>query len=55
MPSLGLQALFALAIGVFICIPVAYISYQLVERPFLRRRARTVASTPVIARPEIAR
>ncbi|HLZ24067.1 MAG TPA: acyltransferase [Ktedonobacterales bacterium] len=32
-----------LAVGVFIAIPVAYMSYQLVERPFLRRRHRTSA------------
>jgi len=47
----------ALAIGVFVAIPFAYVSYQLVERPFLRwRRAggsraddRTVlAATPAL-------
>lgn len=33
-----LRVLAALAIGVFVAIPFAYVSYQLVERPFLRWR-----------------
>jgi peptidoglycan/LPS O-acetylase OafA/YrhL len=55
MASLGLQAAVDLAVGVFVAIPVAYMSYQLVERPFLRRRARTAASTSLLAQPELAR
>ena len=37
------QSVIALAVGVFVAIPVAYVSYQLVERPFLRRRHRMAA------------
>lgn len=55
----------ALAVGVFVAIPVAYVSYQLVERPFLRRRFRIAtqsassAAIPnvvdVVAQPNAAR
>lgn len=38
-----MQSIIALAVGVFVAIPVAYVSYQLVERPFLRRRHRMIA------------
>ncbi|MGH2503034.1 MAG: acyltransferase family protein, partial [Ktedonobacterales bacterium] len=34
----GSRVVAALAIGVFVAIPFAYVSYQLVERPFLRWR-----------------
>ena len=38
-----MQSIIALAVGVFVAIPVAYVSYQLVERPFLRRRHHMIA------------
>lgn len=38
-----LRDLGALAVGIFVALPVAYVSYQLVERPFLRKRSRMAA------------
>jgi peptidoglycan/LPS O-acetylase OafA/YrhL len=43
-----IKDLAALAVGVFVAIPVAYVSYQLVERPFLRRRLQTTQRPHVL-------
>jgi len=46
----------ALGIGVLVAIPFAYLSYQLIERPFLRRRRNTAsAAGPTPAAPSADR
>ena len=39
----GTRIGFEILVGVFVAIPVAYLSYQFVERPFLARRRKIVA------------
>ena len=46
----------ALAVGAVVAIPFAYLSYQLVERPFLRRRHRGASATfanPAVTHPAV--
>ena len=48
VPNGALRAVWAVAIGLFVAIPFAYVAYQLVERPFLRlRHARSASRAPV--------
>ncbi len=45
----SLQAAASILVGLIVSLPVAYLSYQLVERPFLKRRGRTTVSASAAA------